>query len=736
MELTDGVRGPLGEALRKSPDWTLALDESGQFEQGTSDLVLGGVLLPGTPDETRPLVRPYLDWCQQNLAGKSHAKDVPDALKSDHREAAAKALEVAGGSWLFVVADSRDRDELHASLGSYVRLLAATVDLAARLAAYCGVKTLHLRPAQRTIPLPIALLNDAIERGLAGISPVEDKPTPSNPNPPPKARPMAEAEVRSVLEALGREPVGTLPAIPASGSVRVTSANREYADRVEHPAMLLADVGCNGVLNALRRQRPSCTALLEPFLPGILVPLRATSKLRSIDRAFRETPAALVRGAKMVAELHADVLGQARNAGDQLPLRQGAYALSQLMWSESMRSLVGTPDAAGRTRSLAALAEVELETFSGSYEGLALALEGGWYGDGAIAAEHRARVPTRELAARLWHFTFTCANHRGDHVTAQQALRGFGQIAENADSLHLAAETFDMRYEAVVARQNAFPCEAEAVDSLTTELERDTNELLEQAASIQPPRAVSLPMTRADSDVELRLWRTGAGREPAWLTPNRQLGMSLGTSARSRAFLGRFDQATTLAFESRAHFDSPLDLSINAAYMARIELERARLDRGGVAGRAEFLAATLELCGASSLASDPDGARLLSERLATRFAFDIALRALLWAPQAVKPTFIVRSLAEEWFIAALTRGNMRSHPTELLARHGAEILRAKNMEKHALRLFDVSLELCGAAKPGTTLARFMPFTQALRDSPKFRGSGPPGSLLNPTFEYR
>jgi hypothetical protein len=513
--------------------------------------------------------------------------------------------------------------------------------------------------------------------------------------------------------------------------VLVTSANRDHVEDVEHPGMLLADVGCNGVLYGLRQARATCTALLEPFLPGLLVPLRATSKLRSIDRAFRESPAALVRGAKLVAELQADSLGKARNAGDQVALRQGAYVLANLMWSESMDCLVKTSDAASRTRALAALAEVEVEGFSGSYEGLALALEGGWHGAGPLAAEHRANVPTRELAARHWHFTFSCANHRGDHKTAQKALEGFDQIAAHACSLHLSAEALDIRNEALVARQNALPCAAEIVASVTNELERDTRQLLELAAASKRPSALA---ARADSELEQQLWRSGAGSEPAWQSPNRQRGMCLGTSARSQAFLGRVDEAIALALESRSHFDSPSDLSMNAAYIARIELERARVDREGAAGRAELLVAALGLCGATALAANAESAKLLGERLSTRFAFDIALRALLWAPKAIQPMFLVRSLTEDSFLASVTR--MRSHPTELVTRHAAEVLRARNMEKQARSLFDVSLELCAAAEPGTTLARFIPFTQALRDDPKFRGSGPPGSLLNPTFEYR
>jgi hypothetical protein len=729
MDLMGGVGSGLGSALRNSSDWTLALDESGQFEEGGEHLVLGGVLLPGTPEQSRALARGYLDWCRENLGGKSHATDVVKEMRAAQRAAAARAVEAGGASWLFVVADAWDRDELRASVGSYVRLLAATVDLAGRLAAYCGVKTLHLRPAQRTIPLRQA----AVEAGFVSLSPVTNKEDSAKP----LARPMAEAEVRSALEALAREPCGNLPPIPASGSVRATSANREQADKVEHPGMLLADVGCNGVWHALREGRGSLSELLGPFQPGILVPLLAASKVRSIDRAFRETPAALVRGAKVVAELRANTLGRARNAGDKLALRQGADMLARLIWSESTRCLAGTPDAVGRARLLAALGEVELQTYSGSYEGLALALESGWYGEGQLAAEHRACVPTRELAARLWQSSFACANHRGDHLIAQQALKSFEQIAMSAQSLHLSAEALDIRIETVVAHQNAFPCQAEFVATIGAELERSTVELLELARGSDRAGAAPPSIPRADSELERELWQAGFGSEPAWQTPNRQLGMSLGTAARSRAFLGHLDEAIALAFESRARFDSIFDLTMNAAYIARIELERARLERAAAASRARLLAAALGLCGATALATDPDGARLLGERLASRFAFDIALRALLWAPEPpFKPTFLMRWLAEDSFVAAVTRGEMRSHPSELMTRHGAELLRAKGMEKPALRLFDVSLDLCTNAAPNTTLARFVPFTERLRTDPKFRFSGPPGSLLNPTFEYR
>jgi hypothetical protein len=74
---------------------------------------------------------------------------------------------------------------------------------------------------------------------------------------------------------------------------------------------------------------------------------------------------------------------------------------------------------------------------------------------------------------------------------------------------------------------------------------------------------------------------------------------------------------------------------------------------------------------------------------------------------------------------------------QLAARFDLAGARARqSLAELARRLFDLSLDLCADAAPGTTLARFAPFTRALRDDPSFKSNGPAGSVLNPVFEYR
>jgi hypothetical protein len=716
----------LSEALRSQREWTLALDESGSFETGSDDRVVGGVLLPGNAERSDAALGPFRKWCDENISGSLHASEQSDvSAKERLRQAAARAVEECGGLWVFVVADRRDPLELRPSLASYVRLLAATVDLAGRVAASFGVQSLHLRPAQRTTPL----VKEAQNRGLIAASPTREG----------KGRAMSEAEVRGVLEALAREAQGDLLPIPAAASVRADSANTYVG---AHRGLLLADIGCNAIYNALAlREKAPLATFVEPFAPVILVPQRATSSLRAIDRALRESPAALVRAANLVSVLEANSRGRARNVGDKLALRQGAESCAELIWAEGLRQLVQQGDATARLYALAAQAEVELGRRSGSYEGLARAIDAGWSGQGELATAHRSRLSNRPLAARLWRLTLECANHCGDLATARQSFAAFDATLAAGQSLRLLAEEFEFRNLATVGLQNALPCASEEVASVTTALESQTQALLDFAERarrlVAAPGKPSAPAL-IDSSLEDQLWSAGVGTEPAWLEPDRELGMTLGTCARSWAFAGRLEDATRTIFAARARFgDSPSDLAINAAHIARIELERARIDPKSAMERRPVLAAALALCGADAFARGPANAPDLNANPGARFAFDIALRALLWAPKPPFPADRFLSwLSDAEFTASWTRGALRSHPSELMARHGAELTRARKMNKASQLLFDLSLDLCSAAAPDSTLARFIPFTQRLRDDPTFQGEGPLGSVLNPSFEYR
>ncbi len=78
----------------------------------------------------------------------------------------------------------------------------------------------------------------------------------------------------------------------------------------------------------------------------------------------------------------------------------------------------------------------------------------------------------------------------------------------------------------------------------------------------------------------------------------------------------------------------------------------------------------------------------------------------------------------------------RSHPTELVARHAAEVLRKAGAAEAAVRAwFELSLAVSDSAPEGT-MRRLGTFTRALAEGSVLTTSAPYGSLLNPSFEYR
>jgi hypothetical protein len=74
---------------------------------------------------------------------------------------------------------------------------------------------------------------------------------------------------------------------------------------------------------------------------------------------------------------------------------------------------------------------------------------------------------------------------------------------------------------------------------------------------------------------------------------------------------------------------------------------------------------------------------------------------------------------------------MRSHPSELIARHLGELASPPDARKS---WFELSLELSENAPAGGTIHRFGAFTRRLlsNEGPL----GPVGCVTNPTFEYR
>lgn len=713
--------------------WTLLLDESGQFEgrllnNGSESLgwVVGGVLLPGNAKQTEGELQKLRQWWEaQDRRWPPHANELPvETVRTALLNEAAQVVERLGGMWLFVVAPSSDRSAGVPDLGLFVRMFGATIDLAGRLVASLGGSTLEARPASRSIPLAPELAARAESLGV-GMDVRQEGYVHS----------MLSAEVRHAIEALAREPVGGLPPWPRLESVHAEPATKAAS----HPGLALADVGCNFIRRQLKAHAGGTfSELVGPLGGGALtpmvVPFAALERLRELDRALRDRPPQLITAGRRLASLEGDAQGAGLSG-----LHAGAVHCGRLLWERAVSALAAAPLATGFARSLAAGADVELAARTGAYEGTWMALSEGWAGEGALATATRSACD-RRLAARLWRLTLECANHRGDVVAASRAVAEFEALLERGRSQALLAEELEVRNLGVVTVQNRLPCPQEQIAELSAELDRQSSALAAAADRAALPGEATAPaaVEKMDAD-ELALWRAAKGREPAWAVPDRERGMAYGTVARSLAFLGRLEEALAMALRAREHFsDSPFDRRINAATIARIQLERAR--RGALsAAEGKVRDAALALCGARAFC-DPQ--RVATFDAATdpglRFALDIALRALLWAPPAgTSPAEVAQRLGSAELRAKFSRGELRSHPTELIARHAAELLRRHNGPTAAIAgWFALSMELCEQPAAGHTQRQFRAFTHRLAAEPGFVSDGAPGSALNPTFEYR
>jgi hypothetical protein len=86
---------------------------------------------------------------------------------------------------------------------------------------------------------------------------------------------------------------------------------------------------------------------------------------------------------------------------------------------------------------------------------------------------------------------------------------------------------------------------------------------------------------------------------------------------------------------------------------------------------------------------------------------------------------------------ALGSGSLRTHPSELIARHAGEWLRSSAAARSGdRRWFELSLSICNESPADSTLRRLSIFTQRLETDPSFTREGPRNALLNPSFEYR
>ena len=144
------------------------------------------------------------------------------------------------------------------------------------------------------------------------------------------------------------------------------------------------------------------------------------------------------------------------------------------------------------------------------------------------------------------------------------------------------------------------------------------------------------------------------------------------------------------------------------------------------------LRAALALAGVDDL-TPADIPRLVVANPAARFTLDVLLRTFLWTDDDGPPRERwIRALCADGpgsLLHALASPELQTHPTELVARHAAELLGAR---PEAERWKAQSLAVSNASPPGSAIRRFAEFTARLGKP----AVGPPGCVTNPTFEYR
>lgn len=694
--------------------WTFTIADSGRFEDPDSTrdrkapeevaLLVGGILCEG---EARFLDtrwrKPLREACASaGLAFPLHPGRLDSNAKVALLEAAGKLLGGMRAYLVIVVAPPPEQPDPDLDFARYVRMLGEAVDLAARLAAAGGAETLDVRAAQRSVPLSDAKAASARRKGF-------DVPREAGAG----TRAMAEAEIRQVFDALAREPRGALPPAPSLRSAEAISSQ----DPNSHPGVSLAALFCNHLYARLANPReveaPARERLALKALGDVLpfaIAREALTDVREVDRALRDRSPDLVHAARAIARLEGHARGDSPELSPFRVAREGAAAAARHLWRGALSAIPPTTDEE-MARVLAARADVHLGAKSGDYEGTWNALDGGWFGRGPLASRVRASITDRELSARLARLVLECANHRGDVESGTAAAALFERAIAPGLSLSLLAERLTVRNLSAVLGQNLLPAEPNEVVSTLLRLREDAEALVKAADEAGRVLATSEPPS-----------------EPSFNEPDRERGRCYGTAARSFAFIGDLVRARDLALRARSHFEgSPFDLRFNATVTARIELEDARRATERAAPNSALVTA-LALCGPTLLPDDAEDR--IRETPAARFLLDLLLRTALWTQYAREDWLrALEATGKRSLHARLSAGELRSHPTELIARHAAELVGGES----ARRWFALSRAICDEA-PSGTMRRFALFTAHI--SAGRRPEGALGAILNPTFEFR
>ena len=715
--------------------FTLVFDESGSFEEveaGHGADVIGGLIVPADARSLEHAWNRSLRPIQEQFGAPLHANSMPLERRREVFQRLGSIARDSDARWLFLIdASCHDASE-YVPFARYMRMLDAYVDLAARLAGAWGVTHLDVRPAQRTLKrLDPAGARKTEQLGLAREAGQDADGT--------RHRGITEADVRVTLELLGKE--GDYPAL---ASVEVVSATADARGQTPpHPGLALADFGCNSVLSMAGNPDRIAQWPHHSDSPPMVVSWKHLPAIRALDRALREPTPSLLRASMAWAGL----VGNARITPERWVYRaDGAGAVAEEMLARhEQRLAAGAPAALrGIARRLALEAQSELDAKTGAYEGVWRALQTGWAGESHLAKAVRGRVDDLELAGLLWRLTLECANHRGDVVPARNARDAFTALAQRGTSLAMLAEMFRVRNLWCVTVQNqlsAPDAEAQARMDEVLASARDLLAVAEEAGALVEVVERLGPGAHGDErpdPVAARedeaLWRDLGKTAPVWKGIDCERGRCLGTVARSYAFAGQMDEAIEKLLQSRLCFGADsFERGINATVLCRVLLERARLTDGRLQ---DGLEAAWAIAGIAALYDPRAAVAAIQAEKSARFRLDVLFRGLLWAPKVVGA-----EVAERWtrelrtgsrgvLFALLSSGDYVSHPTELIARHAGELVAGPA----AMDWFGMSIRQSAQSADGT-IRVFGEFTAGLRDGTKST-SGTPGSVLNPTFEYR
>lgn len=721
--------------------WAFGCDESGRFDRSERNLfVIGGVLLP-EPRAAQTLARTLQQLCRSaGIQFPPHATVLHGAKGGDVVarlfDATVQWLSKSNGTFVAVACRPGTQGVDRAM---HARMLGALIEIVGRMTAAAGAPRLTLHPASRGFPL--GRTNErASAYKKAGVHAEyrDDKTDEAQWH----LRGVTGGEVREAIDALRRSSEGWLPPFPMVEEIDIKSAEH----RQVHPTVLAADQLCNAIYRKFREDPELCTAALSQHPDWtdervVIVEYGLVSDVRAVDDSLRRSPPSLLA----MAEASERVLVKEKHP--QLGLLpagvEGAVRLVEQFWKHSERRFVEAgAKAPSKIRAIAQRlmgdARAELDMKHGAYEATSRALRLGFFGSGPLAELVRS-LPDDELRAQMYAATLQCENHRGNVHVSRQAREAFAAIYAQNCSLTLLAQALHVENLANVLEQNELPAppeQAPAQMALVTEraealldFAERTNQQLGHLA-LRPNAAPELV-----SDAEKRLRRLLQDSGPVWLRRDCGHGRAYGTASRSLAFCGKLEQALQAALQSRRFFaNSSQDLNVNACNLARIRAEQARL--GQLTPEDELLQYLVELTGGAQMSGVNVAIRELKRNRAARFALDILLRQLRWNVAPGRKTASIPLLADagaknsKLFTFLTTQ---RSHPTELIARHIGELLLRDNHASAADRWFQLSVELT-IDKGETTLGRFTPFTEALREGRA--ADGPPGSVLNPTFEYR